>query len=275
MIEASAIEAIIGDIGRGSCHDGPGLRSVVFFKGCQLHCPWCHNPEFVTRSPELAIYGERCIECGDCVTLCPTHAAKLPAAGGVERASCQSCGTCVEACDAAARRMVGSWQSVDTVVEILLQDRGWYEVSGGGVTLSGGEPTSWPIFATQLVQRLRQEEIHTAMETHGAFNWQRCETLLQDLDLILYDLKIASKVTHLEVVGVNPTPIWFNLRRLLLERRDDVIVRIPVIPNYTATDTNLQDLASRLRPLAPRRVELLSWHPFGQSKAAAVGRAVE
>jgi pyruvate formate lyase activating enzyme len=265
--------ALIGSIGRGSLYDGPGIRTVVFFKGCPLHCPWCHNPEFLSPQPEIAFYPVRCIGCGDCVAVCPEGAASLELVGRVDRARCTGCGLCARKCPARALELVGERYSVDELAEIVMRDRLFYKISGGGVTLSGGEPAAQLDFISPLLERLKQEKLHTAIETNGVFLWDEFESCALDrLDLILFDLKLADSAEHRRLTSAGNEKILVNLTRLMERRPEDVIVRIPLIPGYTATAENLTAVRDLLRGLKARHCALLPYHPFGLSKAGNIGR---
>ena len=266
--------ALIGDIGRHAVHDGPGIRTTVFFKGCQLGCPWCHNPEFIAPRPEIAFYPERCLACGDCLSICPVQAIDLARPGRINRELCTGCGLCAETCPALALRLVGKSYALDELEEILLRDRLFYQTSGGGVTLAGGEPTTQLAFCGKLLQRLKQADIHTALQTNGFFPWPEFEkNCLPWLDLILLDLKIADPAKHRQHTGQANAPILANLARLTATRPDDLVVRIPLIPGYTATEENLTNLAEIMHAAGVRKYSLLGYHPHGNSKAASVGRA--
>ncbi|MBI4792438.1 MAG: glycyl-radical enzyme activating protein [Deltaproteobacteria bacterium] len=208
-------EALIGDIGRYAAHDGPGIRTVVFFKGCPLCCPWCHNPEFIAGRPEIAFYPERCIGCGDCRDLCPETALTVDRIARLDRSRCTGCGLCAAQCPARALEQVGKIFAVEELDALLRRDILFYETSGGGVTLSGGEPTAQLAFCGELLQRLHRQGIHTAMETNGLFVWDDFRAACLDhLDLILFDVKIADPDTHRRITGVDNTLIFANLARL-------------------------------------------------------------
>jgi len=265
-------EALIGDIGRYAVHDGPGIRTTVFFKGCPLRCPWCHNPEFITARPEIAFTPARCIGCGDCQDICPEAALTVNDVSHIDRTRCNGCGLCVVCCPTKALELVGRRYAVDELSNILLRDRLFYETSGGGVTLSGGEPTAQLSFCGELLQRLRREGIHTAMETNGFFAWDEFQAAcLPHLDLILFDVKIADPARHRKIIGTDNEIILANLQRLLAARPDDVIPRIPLIPGYTADKENISRLAELFKELKVRRCSLLPYHPFGLAKAEKIG----
>ena len=267
---------LIGDIGRYALHDGPGIRTTVFCKGCPLHCPWCHNPEFIDPRVELALQGERCIGCGECVDCCPEGAlAVVDGTVRLDRGRCTGCGGCVEVCPTRALELVGREFTPSELVELLLRDRRFYEVSGGGVTLSGGEPTLQLAFCGELLARLKRAHVHTALETNGLFAWEAfATTCLPHLDLVLFDVKLIDPLRHWRAVGAGNEVILANLARLQALRPEDVLVRVPLIPGWTADAANLGGIAAHLRNLGVQRVSLLPYHPHGLDKAARVGRAV-
>lgn len=266
------MKALIGNINRYALRDGPGIRTTVFLKGCTLHCPWCHNPELISPEPEVAFYPERCISCGDCQAICPQEAIDLESEHRINRNHCNGCSLCVESCPSEALIRVGKEYEVEELVEILLRDRLFYERSGGGVTLSGGEPTQQMPFISALLDRLRHEGIHTIIETNGLFSYEQfASACLDQLDLIFFDLKFSDSEQHRQVVGYNNRIILSNLSRLLETRAEDVIVRIPVIPGYTASSENIDQIGQLLRQQKVLRYSLLPYHPYGLVKAEAIG----
>jgi pyruvate formate lyase activating enzyme len=268
--------ALIGDIGRYALHDGPGIRTTVFFKGCALRCPWCHNPEYIAAGAEIACYPSRCIGCGDCRDACPEGAVTVDTVARIDRTRCTGCGQCAAGCPAKALELVGREYEVGELIDILLRDRRFYETSDGGVTLSGGEATRQMECCGDLLERLKREGIHTAIETSGFFAWQAFKNIcLPHLDLILVDLKIADPVRHLQVVGVDNGLILANLKQLLAGHAERVIVRIPLIPGYTADRQNLMRIGALLREYRAPRCSLLPYHPMGQGKAETVGRTAD
>lgn len=266
------MKGLIGNISRYALHDGPGIRTTVFLKGCTLHCPWCHNPELISPEPEIAFYPERCISCGDCQAVCPQASVHLQSENRIDRKRCTGCGLCAESCPAEALTLVGKEYELEELVEIVLRDRLFYERSGGGVTLSGGEPTQQLLFLSALLGRLRRERIHTTIETNGLFSYEQfAAACLDQVDLIFFDLKLIDSDRHHEVIGSTNTVILENLARLLTKRAQDVIVRIPVIPGYTATRENIGRIGRFLRQQKALHYSLLPYHPYGLVKGAAVG----
>ncbi|MFH1215766.1 MAG: glycyl-radical enzyme activating protein [Pseudomonadota bacterium] len=269
------ITGFIGDIARHRTGDGPGIRTVVFFKGCPLHCPWCHNPEFIVPQHELAFYPDRCIGCRECADICPQRAIKQNTMIVIDRSVCDCCGECAKICPSAALAIVGRFWSVEELLEVLLRDQLYYQVSGGGVTLSGGEPTMQMKFGGSLLRQLKKNGIHTAIETNGFFSWGEFAVhLLPWLDLVLFDLKIADKGRHAKVTGQENEKILGNLEKLV-RRGSEVVVRIPLIPGVTADRENLAELAGEMKRIGVQKCSLLPYHFFGRSKAANIGRPAD
>lgn len=263
--------ATIGSIERYALHDGPGIRTTVFFKGCPLKCPWCHNPELRSFAPEMAFHQDRCIGCGECLEACPEGALNLASKDRIDRSRCTGCGECARACPGLALERIGGSHDVPGLMERLLLDRTFYETSGGGVTLSGGEPACQFPFVMELLRALEAEHIPTAIETSGFTPRRHFEEILPLLDLVLFDLKAAEPATHLALTGVSNEGILANLAHLAAARPEDVIVRVPLIPGYTATRSNVSAIADLLRSLGIRRYALLPYHPYGLSKAESIG----
>jgi len=233
---------------RLSTEDGPGIRTTVFFKGCPLRCAWCHNPESLSARVEIQWYAGRCLGCGTCVTTCPLGCLSLTESGmEIDRIRCDGCGACAEACPANAIEALGKQIGVDEALRELVKDRAYYQASGGGVTLSGGEPTFQPDFAEALLQGLKAQDIATALDTCGLCSSQVLDRLLPLTGLVLYDLKLCDPGQHQAFTGVPNGPIVQNLLHLhdqmqSLTQPPELWIRTPLIPGATATDDNLRDL---------------------------------
>ena len=255
------MNATIFDIQRASFVDGPGIRTTVFFKGCHLHCKWCHNPESQNPHPEMMVHKNKCVGCGKCTEVCPHHLA-----------SCDLCGKCVDACPHGARQIYGYEKSVDDIFEEIQKDKAFYDTSGGGVTFSGGECMLQIETLTELLAKCKENRIHTAVDTAGDLPWTHFEAILPFTDLFLYDVKCFTEQLHIEGAGVSNKRILENLTRLSRETSVDIIVRIPLIPTFNDDVNELQRMADFLRPLRVRDVELLPYHPMGEHKYEALGR---
>jgi pyruvate formate lyase activating enzyme len=265
---------LIFDIKRHALEDGPGIRTTVFFKGCQLRCRWCQNPESIQAAPEISFSAADCIQCGDCVAACGRGALSLDHPARIDRKRCDGCGDCVRACPGGGLRRIGKFFSVEELTVRLLRDRVFYEVSGGGVTLSGGEPTLHMAYLAPLLQALKQQGIHTAIQTNGLFAWSAFKQVLDYLDLIMFDVKIANPEEHLKFTGRKNRVILANLARLLATRPQAVLPRIPLIPGMTASARNLRAISRLLQRLGVTRCSLLPYNPTGYAKGARIGKCI-
>lgn len=248
-----ATHATILNLQRLSTEDGPGIRTTVFFKGCPLHCWWCHNPESIARHPQVQWLDVRCIGCELCLPACPNHALSATSEGAilVDREICQGCGVCAGVCPSTALEMLGEEISLDDLVSVLLKDKAYYEASGGGVTASGGEPTLQAAFVAQLFARLQAEGVHTALDTCGACSSQALDLILPYTDLVLYDFKLMDDAAHRRVTGLGNSIILDNLKyisRWIQENRpaSRLWIRTPLIPGMTDGGDNLQGIAQYL-----------------------------
>ena len=253
--------ATIFDIERSSFVDGPGIRTTVFFKGCNLRCAWCHNPESQKREPELAFFESRCTGCGKCKQKCPNGLT-----------SCSLCGECSRYCPTDARKIYGKKMSVDEVMEEILRDRAFYEASRGGVTFSGGECMLQIDFLEELLKRCKAEGIHTAVDTAGHVPFESFERILPYTDLFLYDIKAFDTEVHKTYVGVGNELILENLKKLL-QSGAHVWIRIPTIPTVNATEEEMKKIKTFLDGHGtPEKVELLPYHTMGEGKCKALGK---
>jgi len=267
------LKGIITDIQRFSLNDGPGIRTLVFLKGCPLRCPWCSNPETQGAAAELLHDASRCIDCGSCAGACARSAVRRPGRPFIDIERCDLCGDCAASCPSGALRMVGEAFSAAQVCEIIEKDRIFYEESGGGATFSGGEPFLQPRFLEGMLNSLKAGGIHTAVETCGYVDWSTLERLEKVIDLFLYDLKILEADRHLRTLGAPHTPIVDNLRKLAA-RRDRIIVRIPVVPGFTLVDDNILRIFELVASLSSiRSVHLLPYHNYGNNKYRYSGRS--
>lgn len=262
---------MITDIQRFSLNDGPGIRTTVFLKGCNLHCAWCHNPETIRKKNELMVYPANCIGCGHCVPVCPSGARSI--AAGVlqfDRSRCTACGACAAVCFPRALKMAGRSVSVAEVMGEILQDRAYYADSGGGVTLSGGELFCQAEFADALIDACREEKIPVAVETNLNWQFESVRPILEKLDLIMFDVKIFDSVEHKRWTGVENAELLDNARRLdTLDR--PLIARTPLIPGATDSAENIRAIAGFLRNFRNLRCyELLNFNPLGESKYRAL-----
>ena len=265
---------LIADIARGSSVDGPGLRTVVFIKGCPLRCVWCHNPECMLAHAELALDIDRCGGCGRCVDCCPKGALSVSESGvTIDRSRCDHCGLCTEVCDRLALRMIGRGWTRDALLELLLRDLPYYQVSGGGVTFSGGEALQVMAWLSPLIQALHGQGISVAIETCGWFDLADFDRLIAPwVDLILFDVKVIDPDLHEQLTGIRNERILANLHTLLERGHPRVQPRVPLVPGMTATRANLIAIADLLGSWGVRECPLLAYNPSGSGKWAKLGR---
>ncbi len=263
----AALTGTVFSIERYAVHDGGGIRTMVYLKGCPLRCLWCANPEGQASHPELFRFPESCIRCGRCVTACPTGAAADEMAASL----CTACGVCVDACPAGGRKLFGERLTVEQVVHHVLKDRAFYRRSAGGVTLSGGEPAHQAEFGRAVLAACRAHGLDTAVETCGYAPFTDLAGLAEYCDLFLYDLKHMNRDVHRQLTGVPNDLILDNLKRLAGLR--PVLVRMPIIPGHNDGVENLDEMAEFLHHLSPvPPVELLPYHNYGSAKYARAGR---
>jgi pyruvate formate lyase activating enzyme len=262
------MKGITFNVQRFSTEDGPGIRTTVFFKGCPLRCAWCHNPEGLSPRPELMWYDVRCIGARDCLSACPERALELTPDGmRIDRTKCTACGACAEACPAGALEVIGREWTPDELFAEVDKDTVFYDTSGGGVTLSGGEPMAQADFVLALARLCHEAGIHVALDTCGTVAWERYERVLPLVDLVLYDLKIFDAERHRASTGADNRSILENARRIAAAGKP-MWVRTPIIPGYTAGADNIAALGDFIAGELPtvERWDLLAYTNLGQPK---------
>jgi pyruvate formate lyase activating enzyme len=256
-----------------STEDGPGIRTTVFMKGCPMNCPWCHNPEGMAPFSQLVWHETRCIGAAKCLKACPKAALNATPEGMViDRDLCDACGDCVSVCPSGALEVIGKSYTVDDVAAMLLRDKVFYEKSGGGVTLSGGEASMQARFCAELMKTLRREGIHTTLDTCGAANWKTLQPLVNLSDLVLYDLKIMDSEKHRRHTGFPLKLILENARRIS-KLGKPMWVRTPIVPGYTDTIENISQVARFIRENLPtaERYDLLAFNNTCAAKYNRLG----
>lgn len=258
---------IVFDIQRYSIHDGPGIRTIVFLKGCPLRCPWCANPESQKKEPELWYAKSKCIGCGKCVDACAQKAITKNEGDGIliDHSLCINCGVCAEGCCAKALEIVGTRMSVSQILELVEKDRSFYMKSGGGVTLSGGEPFSQPGFALEILRACKIAGIHTAVETTGYARWEDIKLLLPYIDLLLWDIKIFDSKKHKQVIGTSNILILKNAQKAS-RLGASLMIRVAVIPGVNDDQKNLLAITAFAEKIGAKGVNLLPYHRLGESK---------
>ena len=260
---------------RFSLRDGPGIRTTVFVKGCNMTCKWCHNPETLAMRPQLMRYPDKCLNCLKCTRVCK-HGATVTAGYGRSRrvafnfAECKNCGECADICYAGALTMSGKEMSVEEVMAEVVQDINYYKNSGGGVTVSGGEPTVQLDFTLALLEACRKEGISTAIETNMLADWSVFEKLIPALDLVMLDIKMSGADAHREWTGTDNAQIIENAKKI--SKQLPIIVRTPVIPGVNDVETEIEKIAGIVNSLDNvAYFELLLYNPLGESKYQALG----
>ena len=268
-----ALRGVVFDIRRFSVHDGPGLRTTVFFKGCPLRCYWCHNPESQHRRLESLYWPERCLQCQSCVAACPQGAIRWERERPViDEAKCTLSGACARACYADARQIAGRYMTVAEVMSEIERDVSFYDSSGGGATFSGGEPLLQADFLKALLEACRAAEIHTALDTSGFATWEILERVRRLVDLFLYDIKLMDPVRHRKYTLVFNPRILDNLQRLA-RLGHKIVVRVPIIPGINDDLENLRATGAFTAGLGLSRIDLLPYHAAAMSKYERLHRA--
>lgn len=263
----SIAKGIIFNIQRYSIDDGPGIRSTVFMKGCPIRCLWCSNPESQNPRPEVTHRDTSCTKCGRCIEVCDTRAISVDDLGvHINRKLCITCGKCVEECSPEALKIMGKEMSVEEVFDVLKKDIDYYQNSGGGITVSGGEVLSQPEFVTALLKRCRDSGIHTCLDTSGYGDTSALESILPYTSLVYFDLKHADPVAHRELTGVSNELIIRNLE-FIVANGTPVVIRVPIVPGLNDSDKEITDIAQTVAGITKSsKVNLLPYHRFGMSK---------
>lgn len=261
---------MVFNIQRYCIHDGPGIRTTVFINGCPLKCFWCQNPEGQSIKPQIFLNKDRCTGCGRCVLACPQRAIELyDRKSKTRRDLCNGCGKCAEVCPNDARSLIGRWISAEEVFNIVKKDYIFYEKSGGGVTLSGGDPIAQPDFSIAILRLCKNNHIHTAIETSGHAQWKTLKKILEHVDLVLYDFKHMNPEKHKKYTGASNDLILKNAKRICSELRIPMWARIPIIPGYNDSHDNIEATAKFIAEClgeSVKQVNLLPYHRLGETK---------
>ena len=253
------MKAQIFDIERNSFVDGPGIRTTVFFKGCNLNCGWCHNPESQSQKPQIMFYKDKCVGCGKCKEICPNNFLK-----------CDFCGKCTIYCPADARKICGKTYTVEDVFGEIIKDKHFYENSNGGVTFSGGECMLQIDFLFEILKKCKENNIHTAIDTAGNVPFHYFEKIMDYTDLFLYDIKCFSKELHKKGTGISNEQILSNLKKLSNNFNGDIIIRIPVIGGFNDNIDEMLRIKEFLNNIKYTSVEVLEYHKMGEGKYLAL-----
>lgn len=267
--DARAAQGVIFNIQHYSIHDGPGIRTTVFLKGCPLRCLWCQNPESQFTRPELFFNADLCQGCGKCVEVCPNHAITLfEGKSHTNRNLCNASGECVQVCPNDARNIMGKYITAEEVFKQVSADAIFYQRSGGGVTVSGGEPLMQPRFTASVLKLCREAAIHTTLDTCGYAGWESARRVLEYVDLVLYDFKHMDPVVHKELTGMSNELILENAKKICHELGIPMLARVPIAPGL---NDSLENIRATARFIASEldgavKVHLLPYHRLGEAK---------
>ena len=267
MSAGENIAGMVINIQRNSVHDGKGLRTTVFLKGCNMRCYWCHNPETFSGKPQLRYDEKLCIGCGECLKACTDNAHILKDGMHVVDAQrCVLCGKCTRVCFSGALEMIGKKMSVREVMSEIMEDEVFYKRSAGGVTISGGEPLLQPEFTKEILVQCHKKGIHTAIESNVSLNWPNIESVLREVDLVFADIKSMNDSAHKRATGIGNSNVLENIKKI--DGMDkDIIIRTPVIPGFNAQKKDIAQIAEFLSGIKNLRYyELLPYHPLGKDK---------
>ena len=267
------MEGNVFNIQRYSIDDGPGIRSTVFLKGCPMRCPWCSNPESLTKEPQLLYRFTTCKKCGDCLSVCEDGAITFDPENGpvFDRELCSLCGKCVKNCISQAINITGETMSIEQVWKTIRKDLVYYEESGGGVTCSGGEILLQPDFVAELFKKCRENGVHTCADTAGGGSESAMAKVLEYTDLVYFDLKCLDPARHLELTGV-PLDIVLRNLKMICESAIPIVIRVPLIPEQNDDEDGLTSIAKFVKENAPdSTVHIMPYHRYGESKYTSLG----
>jgi pyruvate formate lyase activating enzyme len=270
------VKGKVFDIKKFAIHDGPGIRSTLFLKGCPLKCIWCHNPEGIEDRINLWYFERKCIQCDSCLSVCPNLALTKGTEGEpyikIDHEKCDSSGACVTECPTTALTFDSYELNVEEAVEKLLQDQIFYEQSGGGITISGGDPLFQHDFSKSVLKQCKDAGVHTAIETCMFARKEIFQSFFELVDLFIVDLKFLDETEHIKYTGTGNQLILSNFRSLV-ETKQDVLVRIPLIPKITATEKNIKDIALFVKDVCPdMEIELINFNPLAENKYRLMGK---
>ncbi len=267
-------KGLIFSIQKFCIHDGPGVRTTVYMKGCSLRCKWCSNPESMSPCPEIMLFDMRCIKCESCIEACPKGAISfVDGLRTINWASCDECLKCAEACPTKAIEQTGTYISQENLLFEIEKDRIFYEESGGGVTFSGGEPLVQWKFILAVLKRCKERNIHTALDTTGNINGDIFEKVIKNVDLVLYDVKHLDTERHKEMTGIGNRLIVENLKNLKkMNQKAKVWLRIPIVPGYNDTQEFIRKLGDLAVDIRADKISLMPYHNLGEQKYERLGR---
>ncbi|WP_240205687.1 glycyl-radical enzyme activating protein [Vibrio sp. CyArs1] len=273
----SSTTGVVFDIQKFSVNDGPGVRTAVFMKGCQMKCVWCHNPESLSAQKQLAFNADKCVGCRRCEQVCPNNVHSFDAEGNhnVDFDACQTCGQCVDACMQDALKIYGKEMTVEQVFAEVIKDKVYFDKSGGGITLSGGEALKQFEFCLALAKMCKANDVHVCVETNGASKTEHYRMIAPYVDLFLFDYKATGDELHKTLTGMTRRLVDTNLQ-LLNEINASVILRCPMIPGYNLSDDHFAAIAQHAKSMTNiQKVEVLPYHNFGKEKATEIGKTYD